>query len=76
MVFTSDEGPLGRLLEDQRIGTSGVAVEQIPDLLSVLAWDANDSERAIAAYNTQLAVGRPNCELSEVVLGAPKNRPL
>lgn len=67
-VLTTDTGPLGQLLERERVGWVVSSVSEIPVVLRQWSWSTEDAQRAITVYNNQLATGRKACELTATVL--------
>lgn len=67
-VITTDTGPLGQLLEREKVGWVVSSAFEIPEILRQWSWTIDDARRAIAVYNSQLATGRQTCELTARVL--------
>lgn len=70
-VITTDTGPLGQLLEQEKVGWVVSSVSEIPGILRQWSWSVDDARRAISVYNNQLATGRQTCELTARVLRCP-----
>lgn len=73
-VLTTDTGPLGQLLEQEKIGWVISAISEIPAVLRQWSWSAEDAQRAIKVYNNQLATGREGCALTAKVLQSARSQ--
>lgn len=71
-VLTTDTGPLGRLVEKERVGWIISSPTEIPETLQQWSWTPDDARRATTVYNRYLATGRPGCELTSVLTRAAK----